>query len=108
MKIIGGVLVAFLLITTVAIVALAQMLIVLAPYLLAAGLILAISRYLQRRPARTRAAANSAAVSAPTPRPVAAPAQGWVLVPVWIGPPHHSPAPRIIDAEVIADGQHRQ
>jgi hypothetical protein len=107
MKIIGGMLVAFLLVTTVAVASFIQMLIVLVPYLLAEGLILALCRYLQRRSVRAGVVVRVPAAPVPAPRPVVPPTQGWVLVPVWIGPTQHPAAPRVIDAGVIDDGRHR-
>jgi hypothetical protein len=92
-----------MIVTVLAVVALAQLAIALLPYLAAALVVLLILRFRRSEP---RAAAPPHAVLTyrdPQPRyrvgaPAAAP-EGWVMVPVWVAP--RRPDPTMIDAEVI-------
>lgn len=99
-------LVAMLMIATVlALAALVQLMISLAPFLALA--LIAILLLRARRPTVSPAAGwtgcHPPEVAAPSQCRLGAPTAasgGWVMVPVWVAP---QPGPRIIDGEVLGD-----
>jgi predicted lipid-binding transport protein (Tim44 family) len=108
MKLLGALFAMVLIVTGLAVAALVQLVITLAPVLMVALVVVLMLR--TQRPARPSPPITGWPHSgyprrvAPQPQyrvgaPAAAPG-GWVMVPVWIAP---TPGPPVIDAEVIGD-----
>lgn len=99
--------------TAVLALAVVQIVIKLAPLLLLIAVVVVVTKGMQARrrpqlPAAPIGRAVTPARMAPPARPVGWAPQapgGWVLLPVWMGPPPVAwqPTPTVIDAEVIED-----
>lgn len=110
MRVLAGFLVMSMIVTVLVLAALVQLAIALLPYLAVALIVLLGLRWRRRDNPTPPAAAPPERTypvrAAPQPRyrvgaPAAAP-EGWVMVPVWVAPTR--PDPRVIDGEVITDG----
>jgi hypothetical protein len=107
MRVLGGFVVMSMIVTVLAVAALVQLAIALLPYLAIALVVVLVLRW-WRPDTSTTSAAPPAVRTSPGPQPryrIGAPAAapgGWVMVPVWVAP--RRPDPRVIDAEVITDG----
>jgi hypothetical protein len=109
MRILAGFFVMSMIVTVLALTALAQLAIALLPYAAVALIVVLVLRSRRHNAPATLVERTHVAQArvrpAPQPRyrvgaPAAAPG-GWVMVPVWVAPTR--PDPRVVDAEVITD-----
>ena len=109
MKLLTTLVATGMIVTMLAVAALAQLMITMLPYLAVAVIVALVLRARQSTtggsPARIAPnTVNPATIAPPRRDRIGAPAPapgGWVLVPVWVAPA--PPSPPVIDAEVITD-----